>query len=286
MPMPPATSMRLAPLVQLMRIPHWLKNGLVLAPLLFSRSFHDAALVQAAALATIAFCLLASAIYVWNDLRDAEADRRHVEKRRRPLAAGTVSRRAATGLATALALLSLLLLLLVPAGLPLAAGYAAINFLYSAWLKHRPWIDLLLLTAGYVVRVFAGAAVIGVEPTPWMLSATFFLALYLATLKRFAERNLYGVDARVSLKGYSSASLRGTAIAAGAAAIGCYALFTLLVRPQLLLSVPPAVAGVLRYGWLVLHRDGGDSPFRLLLEDRWLIAALCLWVPGIVGGLW
>jgi 4-hydroxybenzoate polyprenyltransferase len=284
--MPSAQPFRLAPLLHLMRIPHWLKNGLVLAPLLFSRSFHDDALVQAAALATLSFCLLASAIYVWNDLRDAEADRRHQQKQRRPLAAGTVSRQTAVGLAAVLAVLSLLLLLLVPQALPFAAGYAAINVLYSAWLKHWPWMDLLLLTAGYVIRVFAGAAVIDVEPTPWMLSATFFLALYLATLKRFAERNLYGMEARASLKGYTQASLRAVALGAGAAAIGCYALFTLLVRPQLLFTLPPAVAGVLRYGWLVLHRNGGDSPFRLVWEDRWLVATLCLWLLGIVAGLW
>ena len=183
-----AQPFRLAPLLHLMRIPHWLKNGLVLAPLLFSRSFHDVALVHAAAIATLAFCLLASAIYVWNDLRDADADRRHQQKQRRPLAAGAVSRPTATALAVALALLSLLLLLLVPQALPYAAGYAAINILYSAWLKHWPWMDLLL-TAGYVLRVFAGA---------------------------------------------------------GAAVIGCYVLFTLLVRPQLPLTVLPAVAGVLR----------------------------------------
>jgi 4-hydroxybenzoate polyprenyltransferase len=284
--MPSAEPHRLAPLLHLMRIPHWLKNGLVLAPLLFSRSFHDAALVHAAAIATLAFCLLASAIYVWNDLRDAEADRRHQQKQRRPLAARTVSRQTAFGLAVALALLSTLVLLRVPQAIPFAAGYAAINVLYSMWLKHWPWMDLLLLTAGYVIRVFAGAAVIDVEPTPWMLSATFFLALYLATLKRFAERNLYGAEARVSLKGYAESSLRAVALCAGAAAISCYALFTLLVRPQLLFTMLPATAGVWRYGWLVLHRNGGDSPFRLLWEDRWLIAALCLWLLGIIAGLW
>ena len=282
----PSAWSSLTSLPRAMRPLHWLKNGFVLAPLLFSRSFHDAAAVAAAAWTLLAFCLLASACYLWNDYWDVAADRRHNDKRLRPLASGALGSRFALSFAALLAVLGALALLPVPEALPYAAAYIAVNLLYSTGLKHFPWLDLLLLTAGYLLRVLAGAAAIQVHPTAWMLSATFALALYMASLKRYAELSLHGASARAALTKYRPESLRTTAYLAGAAALGCYVTFTAWVRPVLLLTVPAVVAGVFRYGWLVLHRQGGDSPFLLIGRDPWLILLTASWLLGTILAFW
>lgn len=283
----PSLASSLASLPRAMRPLHWLKNGFVLAPLLYSRAFHDPGAVLPVTWTFIAFCLLASACYLWNDDGDVAADRKHAGKRLRPLASGAMASRHAVLFAGALTVLAgAALLLRAPEALPYAAAYVLVNLLYSAGLKHFPWVDLLLLTAGYVLRVLAGAAAIPVSPTGWMLSATFALALYLATLKRYAELNLFGGNARAALASYRPPSLRVTAVLAGALAFGCYATFTTWVRPSLLLTLPAVAIGLLRYGWLVLHRQGGDSPFLLIGRDPWLILMTAGWLAGTVIALW
>lgn len=276
----------LASLPQAMRPMHWLKNGFVLASLLYSRAFHDPGAVVAASWTFAAFCLLASACYLWNDYWDVAADRKHGGKRLRPLASGAMASRLVLPFAGALTVAAAVALLRAPGAIPYAAAYIFVNLLYSAGLKHFPWVDLLLLTSGYVLRVLAGAAAIHVQPTAWMLSATFALALYLASLKRYAELSLYGDSARAALAKYRPQSLRMTAYLAGALALGCYVAFTAWVRPVLLLTLPAVTAGLLRYGWLVLHRKGGDSPFLLIGRDPWLILVTASWLAGTMVALW
>ncbi len=282
----PTVRISLASLPQAMRPLHWLKNGFVLAPLLYSRAFHDAGAVTSAAWTFTAFCLLASACYLWNDCCDVAADRKHSGKKLRPLASGAMAPNLVLPFAGGLTALALLVLLRAPEAIPYAAAYVGVNLLYSAGLKHFSWLDLLLLTAGYVLRVAAGAAAIHVQPTGWMLSATFALALYLASLKRYAELNLFGGDARAALARYRFRSLRWSAYLAGAGALACYVTFTTFVRPALLLTIPVVVVGMLRYGWLVLHRQGGDSPFLLIGRDPWLILMTASWLAGTIVALW
>ncbi|MCL4782043.1 MAG: glycosyltransferase [Bryobacterales bacterium] len=282
----PTLKSSVASLPRAMRPMHWLKNGFVLAPLLYSRAFHEPAAVANAVWTFTAFCLLASASYLWNDYWDVAADRKHAAKQLRPLASGALAARLVLPFAGALLALSALVLLRVPEAIPYAAAYVGVNFLYSAGLKHFSWLDLLLLTAGYVLRVAAGAAAIHVQPTAWMLSATFALALYLASLKRYAELNLFGGDARAALARYRLRSLRWSAYLAGAAALACYVTFTTWVRPALLLTIPVVVAGMLRYGWLVLHRQGSDSPILLIGRDPWLILITASWLAGTIVALW
>ncbi len=273
-------------LLRAMRPPHWLKNGFVLAPLIFSRAFHDTGAVAATAWVVLVFCLLASACYLWNDYRDAARDREHAGKRKRPMASGGLGPGTALSSAAGLAAVAALLLLKAPEAAPYAALYAAINIGYSAGLKHVPWLDLLLLTSGYLLRVFAGAAAIHVAPSAWMLSATFALALFLAALKRYAELSLYGTRARAVLAKYRPESLRIAAYAAGAWALVCYVTFSAWVRPALLFTAPLAAAGVLRYGWLVIHRRGSDSPFELIGRDAWLVFLSAAWLFGTMLALW
>jgi 4-hydroxybenzoate polyprenyltransferase len=272
--------------VRLLRPPHWLKNGFVLAALIFSRSFHDGARVRAALWAAVAFSLAASAVYIFNDLWDAASDRRHPHKRHRPLAAGEVSVRLAVA---ALAVLCLLLagaVLLAPAIAGHVAAYLALGAAYTLLLKHVPWLDLLALAAGFFLRVDAGAAAIGVRLSAWMLTATLALAFFLAALKRYSELASHGDGARPALAGYRASHLLRAVWASGAAALGCYALFVVVARHALAPTLAPVAFGMARYYWLVVHREGGDSPLWLIARDPWLLLAAAVWAAASIIGLW
>jgi decaprenyl-phosphate phosphoribosyltransferase len=272
--------------VRLLRPPHWLKNGFVLAALIFSRSFHDGARVRAALWAAVAFSLAASAVYIFNDLWDAASDRRHPHKRHRPLAAGEISVRLAVVVLAVLCLLLAGAVLLVPAIAGHVAAYLALGAAYTLWLKHVPWLDIVALAAGFFLRVDAGAAAIDVRLSAWMLTATVALALFLAALKRYSELASHGDGARPALAGYRASHLRRAVWVSGAAALGCYALFVVVARHALAPTLAPVALGMARYYWLVVHREGGDSPFRLIAHDPWLLLAAAVWVAASIIGLW
>lgn len=277
---------RAAAVLLAMRPVHWLKNCFVLAPLLFSRSFHEPGSVEAALWAFLAFCFAASAVYVWNDLRDVSSDRLHALKRHRPLASGALDASWAWPLMALLGAAALAVVTHVPAAAPHLGAYVAINAAYSLGLKRIPWVDLAMLTSGFVLRVYAGAAAIDVELSGWMATATFTLALYLAAWKRHAELLHHGASVRPALAHYRPSQLRTVAMIAGLAALGCYVLFIALVRPMLWPTLVPVAAGLPRYGWLALRRGGGDSPFALIVRDPLLLLATFLWAGGTLAALW
>lgn len=273
-------------LVRLLRPSHWLKNGFVLAALIFSRSFHDGARVRAALWAAAAFSLAASTVYIFNDLRDADSDRRHPHKRHRPVAAGEVSARLAVAALAALSLLVAGAVLVEPAIAWQVAAYLALGAAYTLFLKRVAWLDLLALSAGFFLRVDAGAAAIGVRLSAWMLTATLALAFFLAALKRYSELACCGEGARPALAGYRTSQLRWAAWASGGATLGCYALFVVVARHALALTLAPAAFGMARYYWLVVHREGGDSPLGLMARDPWLWLAAGVWAGASILGLW
>jgi 4-hydroxybenzoate polyprenyltransferase len=272
--------------LRLLRPAHWLKNGFVLAALIFSRSFHDGARVRAAVWAAVVFSLAASAVYIFNDLWDTSADRRHPAKRHRPLAAGEVSVRRAVAALAALCVLLAGAVLLEPAIAGQVAAYLALGAAYTLLLKHVPWLDLLALAAGFFLRVDAGAAAIGVRLSAWMLTATLALAFFLAALKRYSELASHGGGARPALAGYRALDLRRAAWASGAAALGCYALFVVMARHALAPTLAPVAFGMARYYWLAVAREGGDSPLGLIARDPWLLLAGAVWAAASIIGLW
>jgi 4-hydroxybenzoate polyprenyltransferase len=275
------------PVVSLLRPRDWIKNGFVLAPLIFSSSFTQPGAVQSALVATVLFCLASSAAYVFNDLQDLEADRRHPEKRlKRPLASGRVSPRQAW-----LVLLGLWSAVLL-AGLwsvPVAgvlAGYIALNVAYSLKLKHVPVVDLFTVAAGFGLRVLAGAVAIGVLPTSWMATTTLCLALYLAAVKRRDELVRSGDGARGVLSRYTVPLLDRFAERAAVAAVVFYALFVITVRPQLGVTVPVVLFGIYRYSYIVDRAAGGESPTDALWRDLPLILTVLVWVALCAVRLW
>lgn len=273
-------NIRLPELLRLARPKQWVKNGFVLAPLVFAREFRDIEALSNALMAFGLFCVASSATYVMNDLRDIERDRSHpVKSWSRPLAAGTVKPR------TAIALLVALYVVLVagafwsPRTMVVIAGYMALNFAYSFWLKHQPVLDIFSVASGFVLRIFAGAVAIGVPVSNWMAITTLCLALYLASIKRRQELATAGDGSREVLQRYSVALVDRYAEISAVGALIFYSLFVMSsANDHMVLTIPLVIFGLFRYWYVVEALDGGESPTDVAVTDKPLIATVVLWV--------
>ncbi len=173
---------------RLLRVPQWVKNLLLFAPLFLAHQAHDRHRLLMTLLAATSFCFGASAIYVCNDALDAQDDRQHVRKRKRPFAAGEVSVAAAPAVAGLLLLASFLPALLLPAKFfAWLIGYLALSTAYSFWLKRKLLVDVIVLASLYTLRLLAGGAAARVDVSPWLLAFSSFLFLSLAFAKRYSE---------------------------------------------------------------------------------------------------
>ncbi|MDB4907288.1 MAG: phosphoribose diphosphate:decaprenyl-phosphate phosphoribosyltransferase [Gemmatimonadetes bacterium] len=263
----------------LLRPRHWIKNSFVLAPTIFAGLVRNADALRDASFAALLFSLAASAIYILNDILDAERDKLHPVKRlSRPIASGAVSQRAAGVVAAALLLATLAGGLVLPAVLAPIGAYVALNIAYSLRLKHVAVVDLFCVASGFVLRVYAGARAVDVPLSEWMLVTTLALSLYLASGKRRQELAAVGGDARVVLSSYTIPLLDGYAHMSAAATIVFYSLYVISVRPQLVSSIPLVLFGIFRYGYLVQVRQLGESPTDALWTDLPLALTLLAWV--------
>ena len=277
-----------AAVLALVRLPDWTKNLFVLAPLFFSDSFTDTGQVARALAAFFGFSLAASAVYVLNDWCDREEDAAHPTKRTRPIAAGEVDGRQAAVIGTALVAGSAAIGLAagLPGGYWLALGaYLAINVAYSTFLRDADLVDVCIVAAGFVLRVLAGSAAIGVAASPWIILSTGLLALLLVLGKRRADLALEGGGGRSSLAGYSVEFIDVSLAALAASTIGFYALFTLsdytrrkFGTEDLYLTTFFVVVGVLRYLQLVITRKAGGSPTTIALTDRPMQVIIVAWL--------
>ena len=280
---------QLAAMVRLARPHQWIKNALVLAPLVFGRRlliFHDVVL---AAVAVVAFCALSSAGYVLNDITDREADRLNPEKCDRPLARGDITVAAATRMALALAAIAAVLSIVLGGEfVGIALLYVALQLGYSLWAKHQVVVDVLAVAAGFVLRAFAGGVAIGVEVSPWLVFITFVLALFLVLARRRHELIALGDDAVAHRSALSQYSVRLVdqmiSIVAGATLVS-YMIYTASAEVEaklgtrhLYMTVPFVAFGILRYLYLIDERNEGGDPAIALLQDRPLMLAVALWV--------
>ena len=252
----------------------WIKNGLVLVPLISSVSFRSPQAIGRSALAAVAFILMSSAVYLLNDLADREVDRIHPAKRHRPIAAGALTVRLAASASFLLGAAALATALFLGWKVALAiALYAGFNMAYSAGLRREPVLDVLLVSSGFVLRPMAGAFAIPVRVSAWLFVVSLLLALSLALLKRRAEMvslRAAALDHRPALGGYSVPFLDLlVAIVTGAGIIG-YALYTFQSEhgERLVLTLPFFLYGVFRYLYLVYERGAGSSPEEIFLGDR------------------
>jgi 4-hydroxybenzoate polyprenyltransferase len=268
----------LMPVLRLLRPKHWIKNLFVLAPLIFSGLFTRADARLEALFGTLLFCVAASMVYIINDLADLKIDALHPVKRlERPLASGAVS------VFTARAVLVVLAALLLAGALvsvPLVAVlivYIVLNVLYSTWLKRMPVVDIFCVAAGFVLRVYAGAVVIDVPLSSWMLVTTLAIALYLAAIKRRDELEVQGDAARAVLGQYTVPLLDRFALMASVCAMVFYCMFVVTTRPVLAFTIPFVLFGIFRYWFLVDRKGRGESPTDALWSDLPLAITVVLW---------
>lgn len=278
---------RLRGLIKLMRPKQWVKNGFVLAPLVFSGEFLDLDAIGYALWAMLLFCAASSATYVINDMHDIERDRRHPKKSQsRPLAAGIVSVPAALLLLAGLYAVLLGAWFVVPKVLGVIAAYLVLNLAYTFVLKHQPVVDIFTIAIGFVLRVYAGAVALSVPVSSWMFITTLCLALYLAAVKRRQELSQSGSEGRKVLEKYSVALVDRYAEMSATGALLFYSMFVMSAKPALVITVPLVLFGLFRYWFVVEALDGGESPTDALLVDWQLLLTVVLWVLTCVWALW
>jgi len=278
-----------------LRVRQWTKNGVLLAPLVFAKSALAGASLVRALLATVAFSLLASGVYLINDWVDRDKDRLHPEKRKRPIAAGHLTLKGALGLvALSWGGAAALGAFLGPSFLSALLGYLALQAAYTWVLKHHVILDVMAIAMGFILRVVAGAAAISVEVSNWLFLCTLLGAVFLGFAKRWAELAVLEEDAtshRANLADYSPAMLDQMMSISAASTIVAYSLYTVsketiehVGSDRLKYTVPCVVYGVFRYLFLVHKRGAGGAPEKVLLGDRALQAdiivflAIAAWV--------
>ena len=271
----------------------WTKNLLVFAGLLFGKRLFDPAAFGRAAAAFVIFCGLSGVVYLLNDVLDRDSDRRHPIKAHRPIASGAVSTATALGAAGVLAVAGLggAFALGWPFGV-VAAGYVALQSLYSGPLKHIVIIDVLTIAIGFVLRAVAGAVAVDVAISHWLLVCTILLALFIALAKRRHELVLLADGAtshRPILSEYSPYLLDQMISVVTASTLVAYIFYTISPETEqkfgthwLGLTIPFPIYGIFRYLYLVHRREGGGSPADLLITDRPLLVCVALWAAAVV----
>jgi 4-hydroxybenzoate polyprenyltransferase len=270
------------------------KNGFVLAPLLFRLPAVEPAEALLALAAAAAFSLASSAVYALNDIVDRASDRRSPARRDRPVASGEVTVPEAGGLAAACALAAAGLSLLLPWRVGAAiAGYVMLNLAYSWKLKQIVLIDVMAIAAGFMLRVFAGAAALGVAVTSWMMLTTFFVSLFLGFSKRRSEvLAAGGRSARAVLSEYTAPLLDILIVMSVSITVVTYALYVIQAvagrgagADLLVGTVPLVVYGLLRYLYLVMKRGMGGDVAEVVLRDIPLVVAVAAWLIAVVVAL-
>ncbi len=274
-------------LINLMRPKQWVKNGFVLAPLVFAGEFLNGDAIGHAMMAVILFCIASSATYIINDIHDIERDRRHPKKsKNRPLAAGTVSVPAALILLASLYVTLAWGWLVAPKVVMVITAYLVLNLAYTFVLKNQPVVDIFTIAIGFVLRVYAGAMSLDVPVSSWMFITTLCLALYLAAVKRRQEISQSGTEGRKVLEKYSVSLVDRYAEMSATAALLFYSMFVMSANPELIITVPLVLFGLFRYWFVVEALDGGESPTDALMTDWQLLLAVVLWVTACAWVLW
>lgn len=284
----------IAALIECMRPSQWIKNGFVLAPLVFSARLAHPETVGRELLAFLAFCLAASGVYLLNDTMDWREDQVHPTKRLRPIPSGRLS----PAVAAMLGALSMVVSLAAGFYLNRVTGlllltYLAVNVLYSFWLKHVPITDLMCIALGFVFRVMTGASAINVQASHWLLICTFLLALFLGIGKRRHEVLLLAADSsrhRKVLEDYTIPWLDQAGTLLAGASLVAYALYTVSPETQarfgtdrLIYTLPFVVYGILRYLYLIHVGERNGNPTTALTSDIQLLACVCAWALACIG---
>jgi len=279
---------------RLLRPSQWIKNVFVFAPLVFSKHLFDPTLFIAAFKGFIAFSIVSSAVYVFNDIFDKEVDAAHPVKKYRPIAAGAISIRAAIFLSIALLGIAAVVCLSLPAGYQIVIlSYVILQFSYSLALKQIVILDVFIIAAGFMLRVLAGAEVINVVISHWLILCMMFLSLFLALSKRRGEIILFkqseATSERKVLEQYDVHFLDNTIVITSSGMAIAYALYTVADRTvaafgsdSLIFTTIFVLFGIFRYLFLVMRKNMGENSVAIILRDKPMFINLCMWFLSCV----
>lgn len=286
----------------------WLKNLALFAPLVFEGEFFNPNKFYLTLLAFIIFCILTSGIYIINDVVDFNKDKIHPYKKKRPVAAGLIDRKVALFFAIIFLTLAFLFAKILSGYfLTAVVAYIVLQVSYSLFLRSIILIDVMAIAAGFLIRVFAGASLIDAHVTVWFILTVTSLALFLAIGKRRSERTLLmgsvekNLETRTILQHYPENLLDSLSIMFATACWLSYTMFTFLqpppsVGPQVIIlfgdylprtflaskwlvaTVPFVIFGVMRYLYVIYEKKEGESPERVLLSDKPLLASVLIWI--------
>ncbi len=286
--------MQFAETIKLLRPKQWLKNFFVLAPLIFSKGLFSSSSDLAAIKGFVIFCLVASSVYIINDIRDVEADRAHPLKRKRPIAAGTISPANALIIVVLLLALSSIVAIGMDEKFLLVIGtYLGLNIAYSLKLKEVVLLDVFIIAAGFMMRVLAGAYAIQVEVSSWIVLCTMFIALFLGFAKRRGEIMMLGKqrgeNERKVLSDYQVAFIDQMLTIAAAGTVISYALYTVSARTLEVLGTDKMIYttvfvlyGIFRYLHLVHTGVTTENPTGALTSDSAIVVTGILWILACV----
>jgi len=279
-------------LIKAMRPRQWTKNGFVLFGLIFDKQLFLLEPFLRTLEGFFLFCLISSAVYLFNDIADAEADRNHPKKKFRPIASGKLPIPVAVTVALLLIVVALPLGYLLSPVFALILGlYLVTNLLYSLWLKHVSILDVLIVSSGFVFRVGAGVALITVERfSPWLYMITILFSLYIGLGKRRAEMDLLAEGAsahRKVFEGYTIPLLDQYITIVSGMTIVAYSLYTfsapnLPANHTMMLTIPFVVYGIFRYLQLIQSGHAAGSPDEVALKDRPLQITVLLWGLAVI----
>jgi len=292
----------------------WLKNVALFAPITFSGLLFNDGFFWVVVGAAAVFTILASSVYVFNDLLDFSADRLHPFKKNRPIASGKLPVQVAvfaliTGFVVALYWASKINMFFFWA----CVTYVVIQFLYTIWLKKITIIDVIVVASGYILRVYAGGLAIGAHMDVWFLLTVVSASLFLAVGKRRGELTLLKASAgagqvRATLKHYTESLLDIYTSMFATATWLSYALFsfnhpviiprgkvltimadlprTLISAKLMMITTPFVIYGVMRYLQLIYEKNEGESPERIILSDKPIMVTVVIWGTLVIGLLY
>ena len=272
-----------------MRLQQWVKNLFLFAPLIFSVNLFNAQYFVLIVAGFLLFSLTASGIYVFNDITDVEKDKLHPVKSRRPLPSGQLSKTTAAIASTFLIAFGIIGAYFLSLGFGLTVlAYAVINVFYSVKLKDMVILDVMTISAGFVLRVIGGAVLINVPTSEWLIICTVLLSLFLGFSKRRHELLILETEAnshRGVLEHYSPYFLDQMIGIVTASTVMSYALYTISEETvkkfgttHLIYTVPFVLYGIFRYLYLVHKKEEGGNPTKLAVTDRPLLINIILWI--------
>lgn len=281
--------------IQLLRPLQWLKNTFVFAPVFFSNNLLKGVYLEPTLVVFASFCLISSSIYCFNDLQDAEADRQHPKKSKRPIASGTVSMKA--GYLTmilcmigAYALIPLCKSVNTHQLYAIIAGYWIMNVAYSLKLKRYAIIDVSIIAIGFVLRVLMGGMATNIWISQWLVLMTFLLALFLALAKRSDDFSIFeqtGIKPRMSITGYNKEFINGSTAIVASITMVCYIMYTMssevierIGSQYLYLTSGWVLIGLLRYLQNTIVYRASGSPTKSLVKDHFIQLCILGWLAS------